>query len=74
MPGLAAPDPTPKMTDFDSMLDNLSTFETSEIDGPDSMPPKRWVEYEIRQTYILVTKYETKPCHFNTNIDSGSRP
>ena len=68
MPELAAPDPALKLTDFDSRLDNRSTFETFEIDGPDSMSQKRWVEYENRRTCILVTNFGTKPCYLNTNI------
>ena len=51
-----------------------SGLKPSKNDGPDSISPKRWVKYENRQTCILVTKYGTKPCHLNTNIDSGSRP
>ena len=68
MPELAAPDPALKVTDFDSMLDSWSTFETFEIDRPDSMSQKRWVEYENRRTCILVTNFGTKPCYLNTNI------
>ena len=72
MPELAAPDPALKLTDFDSRLDNWSTFETFEIDRPDSMSQKRWVEYENRRTCILVTNFRTKPCHLDTNIDHRS--
>ena len=73
MPELAAPDPALKLTDFDSMLDNWSTFETFEIDRPDSMSQKRWVEYENRRTCILVTNFGIKPCYLNTNIGYGCK-
>ena len=73
MPELAAPDPALKLTDFDSRLDNWSMFETFEIDRPDSMSKKRWVEYENRRTCILVTNFGTKPCYLNTNIGYGCK-